>query len=92
MLRICFNRKNRTLGKLFSTKAVLQMLESNYKIVAEQRDAPDKESSSADLRAGIRKVLVARGLEDRARPAKLTIHDFLELLHEFNRQGWHFAA
>ena len=32
-LRICFNRKNKTLGSLFRQKKVLSMLEKNYKTV-----------------------------------------------------------
>jgi len=31
LVRICFNRKNRTLGSLFKTKRVLELLEKNYK-------------------------------------------------------------
>ncbi|XP_039688283.1 ribosomal RNA small subunit methyltransferase [Medicago truncatula] len=32
-LRICFNRKNKTLGSLFRQKNVLSMVEKNYKAV-----------------------------------------------------------
>lgn len=31
LIRICFNRKNKTLGSIFKQKAVLSMMEKNYK-------------------------------------------------------------
>jgi len=33
LVRVCFLRKNKTLGAIFNQKAVYTMLENNYKIV-----------------------------------------------------------
>lgn len=33
LVRLCFSRKNKTLGSIFRQKRVLQLLESNYKLV-----------------------------------------------------------
>lgn len=40
MLRLCFNRKNKTLRSIFTTKSVLVLLEQNYKTFCALRNIP----------------------------------------------------
>lgn len=48
-LRICFNRKNKTLGSIFRQKNVISLLEKNYKTVQAlklSQEGPSKETGS----------------------------------------------
>ncbi|CAK9329488.1 unnamed protein product [Citrullus colocynthis] len=51
-LRICFNRKNKTLGSIFRQKSVLSLLEKNYKTLCAlnilQQGSADNEDSAFD--------------------------------------------
>jgi hypothetical protein len=40
LVRICFLRKNKTLGAIFRAKAVTQLIERNYKIYCASCDPP----------------------------------------------------
>ncbi|KAL3651342.1 Ribosomal RNA small subunit methyltransferase [Castilleja foliolosa] len=44
LVRICFNRKNKTLGSLFRQKTVLSMLEKNYKTLQALQLEPERSS------------------------------------------------
>ena len=60
MLRVCFNRKNRTVSKLLTSKPVLQMLQANRKRLAESRGEEDPEV--AEVKAAVLAVLKERNL------------------------------
>ncbi|CAI8594552.1 unnamed protein product [Vicia faba] len=47
-LRICFNRKNKTLGAIFRQKNVISMLEKNYKTVQALKISQEGSSMEAD--------------------------------------------
>ena len=56
LLRICFMRKNKTLGAIFRQKTILKMLHENYKIVQslhskgeEDKDCAEDEAAVADF-------------------------------------------
>lgn len=51
MVRLCFNRKNKTLGAIFKQKAILSLLEKNYKTFEALQQACQKsiESSFGDM-------------------------------------------
>lgn len=38
MVRLCFQRKNKTLGAIFKNKKVIEMLEENYKTFCSLND------------------------------------------------------
>ncbi|XP_058778622.1 ribosomal RNA small subunit methyltransferase [Vicia villosa] len=50
-LRICFNRKNKTLGAIFRQKNVISMLEKNYKTVQALKISQEGSSMEADNKA-----------------------------------------
>ncbi|KAJ1278141.1 hypothetical protein BS78_04G056700 [Paspalum vaginatum] len=62
LVRICFNRKNKTLGSLFKQKRVLELLEKNYKTMQSLQLTQDaemgKEMSADDV------ALLANMVED----------------------------
>lgn len=43
LVRICFNRKNKTLGSLFKQKRVLELLEKNFKTMQSLQNAQESE-------------------------------------------------
>ena len=45
LIRICFSRKNKTLGSIFKKRNVVKMLEHNYKVFAQYREGEGKEES-----------------------------------------------
>ena len=90
MVRICFNRKHKTLRAGFTGKAVLQILEKNYKTCLALRGTP-----LPDPVPNIKDV-VCRVLDETEmatkRSFKLDQDDFLTLLTAFNAAGVHFSA
>ncbi|KAL6557973.1 Ribosomal RNA small subunit methyltransferase [Orobanche minor] len=49
LVRICFNRKNKTLGSLFRQKTVLSLLEKNYKTLQALQLIPEGFSDDAEM-------------------------------------------
>ncbi|KAL6576105.1 hypothetical protein OROHE_000576 [Orobanche hederae] len=49
LVRICFNRRNKTLGALFRQKAVLSLLEKNYKTLQALQLTSDGFSDKAEM-------------------------------------------
>ncbi|KAK9846462.1 hypothetical protein WJX81_004406 [Elliptochloris bilobata] len=97
LVRLCFGRKNKTLGGIFRQAPTLALLEANHAVHA---------ALAGDGRGGGRRSKRGRaseGFKDRvlgvlrdgafedARSAKLAQDDFLRLLAAFNRAGIHFA-
>mmetsp|Transcript_30530 Transcript_30530/g.76615 ORF Transcript_30530/g.76615 Transcript_30530/m.76615 type:complete len:319 (-) Transcript_30530:46-1002(-) len=88
LVRLCFNRKNKTLGAIFRTASVLKLLEGNLKTFY----AMEGKEMPADLPPI--KEMVTNILESNefisARSRKLELEDFLRLLACFNKEGLHF--
>lgn len=76
MVKIVFNRKNKTLRAGFTTKSVLKVLEDNYKTYCALHNQ-EFSAEGFDIKALVEKVLDATGYSDK-RGAKLDIDDFLK--------------
>jgi 18S rRNA (adenine1779-N6/adenine1780-N6)-dimethyltransferase len=88
LLRIAFNRPNKTLSGNFKTTTVLTMLEKNYKTLCsvEGRDVP----MEFDCGAEVTRVLEECGMSEM-RGSKMEVDEFLKLLSGFNERGFHFS-
>eukprot|EP00826_Nyctotherus_ovalis_P036136 TRINITY_DN3185_c0_g5_i1.p2 TRINITY_DN3185_c0_g5~~TRINITY_DN3185_c0_g5_i1.p2 ORF type:complete len:189 (-),score=68.16 TRINITY_DN3185_c0_g5_i1:42-608(-) len=68
LLRLCFSRKNKTLGAIFKKKNVVRMLEENYKIFASAKEAKQSEFDITNLGKEEKMVDVqdedVKGMED----------------------------
>ncbi|ORY79900.1 dimethyladenosine transferase [Protomyces lactucae-debilis] len=88
LLRLCFGRKNKTLGAQFKQSATVELLETNYKTWCSQHDEMVDDTESI-------KDKIARVLEDtdmaEQRASKCDEAQFLKLLYAFNKEGIHFA-
>ncbi|KAF3784019.1 Ribosomal RNA small subunit methyltransferase [Nymphaea thermarum] len=49
LIRLCFNRKNRTLGAIFRQKSVISLLEKNYKAVQALQNSQAPSSNDANM-------------------------------------------
>lgn len=63
LVRVCFNRKNKTLGAIFKQKRVLELLEKNYKTMQSLQLAQDSEMGEEKMSPGDVAVL-ANMVED----------------------------
>lgn len=88
LVRIAFNRKNKTLRAAFTGSKVLAMLEENHKTWCALNGVTP--AASFDAKATVEAVLTESGKAGE-RAAKLDIDDFLVLLSAFNKAGIHFA-
>eukprot|EP00731_Ephydatia_muelleri_P018273 Em0011g313a len=88
LLRICFVRKNKTLGSLFRTKTVLEVLEKNYRIhcALNSQEVP----AEFDIKEQVSSILTTSG-KGECRPKNMDIEDFLRVLETFNTNGIHFT-
>ena len=103
LLRLCFGRKNKTLGGIFRQKSTLELLETNFRtwqalqLGSERPAGGDVEMGEAGVAEASEafKQRVVGVLEsnqlDGARSSKLAQDDFLRLLALFNEAGIHFA-
>jgi 18S rRNA (adenine1779-N6/adenine1780-N6)-dimethyltransferase len=89
LLRICFNRKNKTLGAEFKTHQVLDTLRKNYVIHCSLNNIAVNEAE-LDMKSLVDQILNETDMTDR-RSRTLEIEDFLQLLCAFNSKGIHFA-
>jgi 18S rRNA (adenine1779-N6/adenine1780-N6)-dimethyltransferase len=89
LVRILFNRKNKTLHAVLTCKSVLLILEQNFRTHLSLAGAalPDP---FPDMKLLVESVLDTTGYSDQ-RAAKLDLNDFLCLLAAFNAQGIHFT-
>lgn len=86
LVRICFNRKNKTIGAEFKNKHVIELLEKNYRIYCSTMNIP---VAITDMKAKILSILDESGFMER-RSRTMTIDDFLRLLIAFNKNHLHF--
>ena len=96
LIRLVFNRKNKTIRSLLTQKTTLSMLEENLKTHraltggGSGTGAMEVDEGNIDMKAMVEEVLTREGYSDK-RAAKLEINDFLCLLAAFNMKGIHFA-
>merc|ERR1712126_704104 len=88
LTRICFVRKNKTLGAAFTSAGVLLMMEKNYKVQCSVQGKEVPEDFS--IREEVDKVLDSIQFREK-RARIMDIDDFMKLLHAFNAAGIHFA-
>eukprot|EP01100_Stratorugosa_tubuloviscum_P002147 TRINITY_DN148_c2_g1_i2.p1 TRINITY_DN148_c2_g1~~TRINITY_DN148_c2_g1_i2.p1 ORF type:complete len:320 (+),score=118.83 TRINITY_DN148_c2_g1_i2:72-1031(+) len=89
LVRLCFSRKNKTLGAIFKCGPVLEMLEKNYKayLSLNSQTLPDPLPNIKDV---VCQVLDQNNFAEQ-RSRKLSIDEFLRLLNCFNEAGIRFA-
>lgn len=97
LLRLCFNRKNKTLGAIFRNKKITAILEENYKrylaYTTEQNGDMSIESNNdveSLVKRNVNKVLTETGFAEQ-RASKMDQVAFLKLLYAFHQVGIHFA-
>lgn len=95
MIRLLFNRKNKTLRSVLLTKPTIKMLDENMRTQRALLNGggsdgmmDDDEGKTAEQI--IEEVVAMEQWKDR-RASKLDLDDFLALLAEFNKRGVHFA-
>ncbi|KAL5021244.1 hypothetical protein ScPMuIL_000399 [Solemya velum] len=88
LVRICFSRKNKTIGASFKYTKVLELLEKNYKVHCSVKNIPI--ASDFRVKDEVMKVLELDSF-DKKRARTMDIDDFLSLLHNFNAAGFHFS-
>lgn len=99
MVRLLFNRKNKTLHSCMCDKKVLKLLEENYKTAASlsggggsagAMDLVEGPSAAIpDMKALVEDALSACEMEGQ-RASKMTQDEFIQLLSAFNERGIHF--
>eukprot|EP00127_Corallochytrium_limacisporum_P006223 Clim_evm40s221 gene=Clim_evmTU40s221 len=75
LLRVVFNRKNKTVMGSFGNKSVLKMLEENLKTMAALNDM-DLDTSTGDIKERVQRILTETDLGDK-RARTMDIDDFL---------------
>jgi len=96
LVRICFNRKNKTLRSIMLTRSVLGLLTTNFKTYCSLKQIPlppncqDPDGLKAHMKQLIEDTLDETGFSD-SRSAKLEIDDFLKLLKAFNDRNVRFT-
>eukprot|EP00588_Corethron_pennatum_P002091 CAMPEP_0194282086 /NCGR_PEP_ID=MMETSP0169-20130528/22331_1 /TAXON_ID=218684 /ORGANISM="Corethron pennatum, Strain L29A3" /LENGTH=329 /DNA_ID=CAMNT_0039027311 /DNA_START=65 /DNA_END=1054 /DNA_ORIENTATION=- len=92
MIRLLFNRKNKTMRAVLMTKSTIKLLEDNYKthLSLNSDGGSTMDTDVPKVTELIEEVLSMEEWKNK-RAAKLEIDDFLSLLAEFNKRGIHFA-
>jgi len=88
LVRLAFNRKNKTIRAALVTSTVLKLLEDNARTIAAVRGValPPEWAPKAAVEA----VLTETGYGEK-RALTLSVDDFLALLAAFNAKGLHFS-
>ena len=89
MLRICFNRKNKSLQATFAQTAVLELMKKNYLTYCAMQNIQPK--ANLDIKAKVSEILQSDEAFTKLRPRSMEIDHFLKLLCAFNSEGFHFA-
>ena len=89
LVRMLFNRKNKTLHAIMTVKSVIGVLEQNYRTHLSLANLPLPDPFP-DMKLLVEDVLTTTGYSDQ-RAAKLDLNDFLCLLAAFNAKGIHFT-
>jgi len=88
LVRLCFSRKNKTLGAIFKQSSVVTLMEQNYRTYC----ALNKMQAEADvdIKEKITRALDSHEYSDK-RSSKLDLNDFLRLLTCFHAENIHFC-
>jgi len=89
MIRLLFNRKNKTMRAVLTTRAVLKLLEENRQTVLALSESMEEEAPRPV--SEIIEEILNRDVWKGRRASKLDQDDFLQLLSEFNEAGIHFS-
>ena len=104
MIRLLFNRKNKTLRSVLNTKATLKLLEENRKTLQRlkklQKKAKtngpaamsDDEDEDKDSIKDILERIVSKPEYKDKRARQLNLDDFLQLLSDFHDEGVYFTS
>ncbi|KAL7466503.1 hypothetical protein ACHAXS_006800 [Conticribra weissflogii] len=90
MVRLLFNRKNKTLRAVLMTKPTMRLLEENRRTQRALRGDVMEEGEEKNAEQIVEEVVSMEQWKDK-RASKLDLDDFLALLAEFNKRGIHFA-
>jgi len=88
LIRLCFSRRNKTLGAIFRQDNVITLLEQNYKTFCAINNI--KVDSEENMKEKIIAVLDEHEYGDK-RSSKLDLNDFLKLLTYFHAANLHFC-
>ena len=91
MIRLLFNRKNKTLRSVLMTKPTIKLLEQNRQTHLSLQGGEDVAMKDESTVSEILEQVTSMEKWKGQRASKLTLDDFLELLAEFNQRGIHFA-
>ena len=102
MIRLLFNRKNKTLRSVLNTKATLKLLEENRKTLRrlkkhqkKTKDASmmsdDDEDDNESVKDILERILSKPDYKDK-RARQLDLDDFLQLLSDFHDEGVYFTS
>jgi len=89
LLRLCFGRKNKTLGAIFKHDSVLKLLESNYKTYC-SLNGIELIEGELNMKEKVITLLQTNNFAQE-RSQKLDIDEFLRLLDCFNKEHIHFC-
>ncbi|MGK3747635.1 MAG: 18S rRNA (adenine1779-N6/adenine1780-N6)-dimethyltransferase [Bacillariaceae sp.] len=107
MIKLLFNRKNKTLRSVLNTKATLKLLEANRKTLRslkqQQKKIQNKKDGNADMSDSeddddndtvkdiLERICSKPEYKDK-RARSLDLDDFLQLLTDFHDEGVYFAS
>mmetsp|Transcript_31211 Transcript_31211/g.35889 ORF Transcript_31211/g.35889 Transcript_31211/m.35889 type:complete len:333 (-) Transcript_31211:74-1072(-) len=92
MVRLLFNRKNKTLRSVLLTKPTIKMLEENRRTHLSLNNKGDDKMMEDGK--GVEQIIEEVTTKEEwkgKRASKLDLDDFLSLLADFNSEGIHFA-
>jgi len=89
LLRLCFTRKNKTLGAIFKTHSVIDLLVSNYKTFCSLKGIT-MELTDEQVKERVHQILEENQFTQQ-RANKMDIDDFLQLLIAFTKENIHFS-
>lgn len=102
MIRLLFNRKNKTLRSVLNTKATLKLLEENRKTLRrlekhqkKSKDtammSDDEDDDNESVKDILERILSKPDYKDK-RARQLDLDDFLQLLSDFHDEGVYFTS
>ncbi len=93
MVRLLFNRKNKTLRSVLMTKPNIKMLEENRRTHLSLSGKTERDEEMKDTHSIEQIIEEVTGKDEwnGKRASKLDLDDFLQLLADFNSRGIHFA-
>ncbi|OEU13590.1 DIM1 dimethyladenosine transferase 1-like protein [Fragilariopsis cylindrus CCMP1102] len=90
MIKLLFNRKNKTLRSVLNTKATLKLLEANRKTLRNMSDSEDDDDNDT-VKDILERICSKPEYKDK-RARSLDLDDFLQLLTDFHDEGVYFAS